>query len=234
MQNYLEMINKNSSERYKKKFTGGIIIKKVLFIFLPFLLIMFIVNTEFSETEAALSENLIRLHVVANSDSDVDQKLKIKVRDAIINKCGDVFGETEDICSARKNVMRNLDVIKECAVKEIRKNGFEYDVSVRLLKEDFPTKEYGELVLPKGNYEALKVEIGQAKGQNWWCVLFPPLCFVNDTCVSIDEDAVETFSQNIGDDNKEFVSKDKSASLEFRFKAYEMWQTGKRKLAWLF
>ena len=195
---------------------------------------IFAVNAEFSKTEAAISENLIRLHVVANSDSDDDQKLKIKVRDAIIEKCGNIFCKTKDIETARKNVCENIDVIKMCAQEEIRRNGFNYDVSINLTMEDFPTKEYGELILPKGTYEALKVEIGKAEGQNWWCVLFPPLCFVNDTCVSIDETSVETFSQNIGSDKKEFLSKDKNSSVEFKFKAYEMWQTGKKKLAWIF
>lgn len=208
--------------------------KKTIFIFLAFSFVILAISEDFSKTEAALSENLIRLHVVANSDSDEDQELKIKVRDAIINKCGNVFSETEDIFTARKNVCDNIEAIKKCAVEEIRKNGYDYDVNVCITKEDFPTKEYGDLILPMGNYEALKVEIGKAEGKNWWCVLFPPLCFVNDTCVSVDEDTIEAFSQNIGSDKKEFISKDKSSSVEFRFKAYEMWQTGKKKLAWIF
>lgn len=208
--------------------------KKIVFVFVSFLFIVFAINTEFSRTEAAISENLIRLHVVANSDSDDDQNLKIKVRDAIIDECGHIFSETKDINTARKNVSEQINAIKKCAIEEIRKNGYDYDVNIRLLNEDFPTKEYGELVLPTGKYEALKVEIGKAEGQNWWCVLFPPLCFVNDTCVSIDQEAVDAFSQNMEEGKKEFISKDKSSSVEFRFKAYEMWQTGKKRLALVF
>lgn len=208
--------------------------KKFLFIFLTVASFIFIIHTEFSKTEAALCENLLRLHVVANSDSNADQELKLKVRDAIIKDCSFLFNEETDAFKAKKLVSENLEKIRECALSEVKKQGFQYDVRVRLCKEEFPTKEYGELILPKGSYEALLVEIGSGKGQNWWCVLFPPLCFVNETCVSVSEESVEAFADGIGEDNKDFVTKEKSPKVELKFKAYEMWQYGKKRIAALF
>ena len=99
---------------------------------------------------------------------------------------------------------------------------------------DFPTKEYGNIILPAGSYEALKIEIGDAKGKNWWCVLFPPLCFVDETCVIPSSEAMDKIEDSLGEDGKEFVSKDKSSSVEFRFKTYEMWQNGKQRIAMWF
>ena len=208
--------------------------KKILFTSVAIFTIIFLIHSEFSKTEAALSDNLLRLHVVANSDSEDDQKLKLMVRDAIIEECSFLFEENSDISKAKCVVENNLEKIEKCAIEEIRRNGYDYDVRIYLGKSDFPTKQYGELTLPKGQYEALRVEIGSGTGQNWWCVLFPPLCFVNNTCVSVSEESVEAFSKSIGEGNKEFVSTKKRADVELKFKAYEVWQSGKKKLAMLF
>ena len=135
---------------------------------------------------------------------------------------------------ARSKIEGNIDFIRDIAKDEIRKNGYDYDVNVSLGMSDFPTKEYGNIILPAGSYEALKIEIGKAKGKNWWCVLFPPLCFVDETCVTPSSEAMDKIEDSLGEDGKEFVSKDKSSSVEFRFKTYEMWQNGKQRIAMWF
>ena len=193
-----------------------------------------IMGYRFDATEAALAGSVIRLHVLANSDSAEDQALKLKVRDRVIEETDGIFTDSENVVGAKSKIEGNIDFIKDIAKDEIRKNGYDYDVNVSLGMSDFPTKEYGNIILPAGSYEALKIEIGNAKGKNWWCVLFPPLCFVDETCVTPSSEAMDKIEDSLGEDGKEFVSKDKSSSVEFRFKTYEMWQNGKQRIAmWL-
>ena len=192
------------------------------------------IHAEFETTEAALSQNFIRLHVLANSDESCDQELKLKVRDRIIKETKGMFDENTDFRGAKQDICANMEKIKSYATDEIQKNGFDYPVKVSLGVSDFPTKEYGEIVLPKGRYEALKVEIGEAKGKNWWCVLFPPLCFVDETCVTVSGAGMSDVTQSLGKDGKEFLSTEKSSGVELKFKTYELWQSGKKKLAMIF
>ena len=193
-----------------------------------------LIHSQFEITEAALAKSVIRLHVIANSDSDSDQALKLKVRDRIIKETQGIFDSQSTIYAAREDIERNLDTIMKIAQDEIAKNGCDYPVKVSLGMSDFPTKEYGELVLPAGSYEALRVEIGSAQGKNWWCVLFPPLCFVDETCVTASGNAIETVAQSMGSTNPQFITKQKSPEVELKFRAYELWQSGKKKLAMWF
>lgn len=193
-----------------------------------------LIHSQFETTEAALAKSVIRLHVIANSDSDCDQALKLKVRDRIIKETEGIFEAQSTICAAREDIEHNLGTIRQIAQDEITANGYNYPVEVNLGMSDFPTKEYGELVLPAGSYEALRVEIGSAQGQNWWCVLFPPLCFVDETCVTASGEAIETVAQSMGSAGSEFITKQKSPEVELKFRAYELWQSGKKKLAMWF
>lgn len=122
---------------------------------------------------------LIRLHVIANSDSAFDQELKRKVRDKIILNMASEFMEAENINSARTVARANLVRIRKIAAGEIKAVGKDYPVAVELDRFAFPTKHYGPFILPAGDYEAVRVTIGSGGGANWWCVLFPPLCFVD-------------------------------------------------------
>ncbi len=140
--------------------------------------LIFSVQHKSPETVYA-SDNLIRLHVVANSDSAADQDLKRKVRDEIILYTEPEFIKAENLDSARSIARANLDGIKEVATREIKAQGKTYPVRVELDSFPFPTKHYGPFILPAGDYEAVKVTIGAGGGANWWCVLFPPLCFVD-------------------------------------------------------
>ncbi|MDF9409223.1 MAG: Stage II sporulation protein R (spore_II_R) [Pelotomaculum sp. PtaB.Bin013] len=125
------------------------------------------------------SDQLIRLHIVANSDCVVDQELKRKVRDEIIRYISPEFLEAGNIFTAREIAAANLGKIKEIAAREINAEGKDYSVDVKLDNFTFPTKHYGPFVLPAGDYESVQVVIGSGGGANWWCVLFPPLCFVD-------------------------------------------------------
>ncbi|MGE5576380.1 MAG: stage II sporulation protein R [Syntrophothermus sp.] len=123
--------------------------------------------------------NLIRLHVIANSDLVYDQELKLQVRDAIIREAAETFRSAKTIGEARQVLTANLARIDGIARRTVAEAGYHYPVRTELGVFPFPAKAYGVAVLPAGNYEALRVVIGAGQGKNWWCVLFPPLCFVN-------------------------------------------------------
>lgn len=133
--------------------------------------------------QAYKNGNLIRLHVVANSDSPVDQAIKYRVRDAIIGAMAAKFGRVENAEQARQVTQENLAYLQQLAVQEVRAAGKSYPVKVEMGRFAFPAKTYHhypcDFTLPAGNYEAVRVILGQGAGANWWCVLFPPLCFVD-------------------------------------------------------
>ena len=138
--------------------------------------------------EEEIYESVVRLHVLANSDSEEDQALKLKVRDGILEYTSQLVEDVENVPDAEKILYLNLDSIKEKASAIVRSEGFDQSVSVEIGRESYPTRKYGALSFPAGNYLSLKIMIGDATGQNWWCVLFPPLC------LSAAEDTDEAIS----------------------------------------
>lgn len=136
-------------------------------------------------------ENLVRLHVIANSDLDEDQRLKNEVRDVILEQMGPRFKEAGTIQEVRTILQGNLDYMRQLAENHLQKAGCKDPVRVEYGVFPFPVKGYGSIVLPAGEYEAVKVIIGEGRGANWWCVLFPPLCFVDITQGEIDETSAE-------------------------------------------
>ncbi|ADL08913.1 stage II sporulation protein R [Thermosediminibacter oceani] len=136
-----------------------------------------------------LSSKIIRLHVVANSDSPEDQELKLRVRDAVIKALENDLSKVEDIDLSREYIKAHLKDIEEIARKEIKKSGRDHSVRVLFGRFPFPVKTYGFITLPAGEYEALRIIIGRGEGKNWWCVLFPPLCFVDITHAVAREEA---------------------------------------------
>ncbi len=155
---------------------------KSVILFVLIILLILVVNNFFIDNKTTLKSNeLIRLHVVANSDNDDDQNLKKKIRNKIINQLDNQFTCLNNIRDVRKVVFTNIPLIENIAINEIKQSNKNYSVKATLGKYPFPTKWYGNFILPAGDYEALKVVLGEGKGANWWCVLFPPLCFVDIT-----------------------------------------------------
>ena len=128
-----------------------------------------------------LENSVFRLHVIANSDSKEDQNLKYIVRDKLLQYMNSYLSNTSTKEDAIKIANEHLDEFKQVAINTIKEQGYSYNVNVKVGNFEFPTKTYGDISLPAGFYDALRVEIGEAKGQNWWCVMFPPLCFVDVT-----------------------------------------------------
>lgn len=126
--------------------------------------------------EEEIYQNAVRLHVLAHSDAQADQELKYLVRDALLVQCRDLFGTCQNAAQAQQTAQQNLDVLTRTAERVIAENGYDYPCSVCIGTEHYPTREYGEMVFPAGDYISLRVLIGDAAGKNWWCVLFPPLC----------------------------------------------------------
>lgn len=129
--------------------------------------------------QKGIGGKVVRFHVLANSDSEADQALKLAVRDRVLQEYGDLL-ETctskEETLAALKNAQQE---ISETAEAEVLAQGYTYPVRVSLVREEFPFKKYGDLIFPAGVYDALRIEIGEAKGKNWWCVLYPQMCYVD-------------------------------------------------------
>ncbi len=127
-------------------------------------------------TDAELYDNIIRLHVLANSDTSEDQSMKLKVRDGILTTVAELLEGITDRTAAETILRENLSTIESSAKKVLLENSSAYTVSVTLTKEEYPTRVYENYTLPAGTYTSLRILIGEAEGQNWWCVLFPQLC----------------------------------------------------------
>lgn len=184
--------------------------KKFLILVLFVSLILIDAFTYAHTIQNEIADKVIRLHVLANDDSDYSQNLKLKVRDAILefmkNKNFDNYNE------AYASISNSLNDICEVATKTLALNNCYLNVSVTLDKSYFPQKTYNNLSFPAGVYTALKVNIGEAKGHNWWCVMYPTLCFSDNNCVSID--AEKNLKENLSDESFDIITQKST----FRFK----------------
>lgn len=168
-----------------------------------------------------ISNSVFRLHVIANSDTEADQNLKYIVRDNLLEYmntlCADCSTKEEAILVAQQNI----ETFKKIALETIKNEGFNYSVNVRIGNFEFPTKHYGDISLPAGYYDALRVEIGESKGQNWWCVMFPPLCFVDVSSGVVPEESKEDLENSLNDEEFAIVSDNDSLNIKLKFKILE-------------
>jgi len=138
-----------------------------------------------------LRGEVLRLHIIANSDSDEDQRLKLCVRDEILRHSSELFGEVESRCEAERSVAQKLPEIKKIAEQTLRREGCYAEVSAEITDMAFDERTYGDSTMPAGEYRALRITIGEAAGHNWWCVLFPPLCIPAACGAVIDDEEKE-------------------------------------------
>ncbi len=172
-------------------------------------------------------EKLIRFHVLANSDSDEDQNLKLKVRDAVIDYLQPKLSKSKNIEESELIIKKEYEKIEEIGKNIILENGYNYDIKVGIDYSEFPTKKYSNVVLPAGEYKALRIIIGEGKGKNWWCVMFPPLCFVDEDKAIIDKETDYKLRQVLTEEEYELISqnnKKQSNRVQIKFKIVEIIQ----------
>lgn len=190
-----------------------------------FLLSAFIIVSAVSYVSAVsnnISNSVFRLHVIANSDSDEDQKLKYIVRDNLIQYMNTLTKNITSKEDAIKIAKEHEQDFYNIAVKTIKDNGYDYDVKIEIGNSYFPTKYYGDISLPAGYYDALKVEIGESAGQNWWCVMFPPLCFVDMSTGIVPDESKQTMKDNLPEEEYALISEsNNNSNLSFKFKLIE-------------
>ena len=142
-----------------------------------------------------IAEKILRFHVLANSDGSADQEIKEKVRDAIGTYMEPVLKDAGNLSETRCIVEENLENIEEVARETLAENGVSYDVSASLEHTEFPEKTYGSYTFPAGEYEALRVVLGEGEGHNWWCVLYPNMCFRGSVYEVVDEEAEQALRE---------------------------------------
>jgi len=180
--------------------------------------IAFIVGIVCVRDQQELASKMIRLHVIANSDSEEDQSLKLKVRDCVIETVGSLLEGERNIENAADIISRNIPDIEEKAEKVLVENGSLYKVEAELGIEEHQTREYDTFTLPAGFYKSLRIKIGDASGQNWWCVVFPPLCF---TAAAEFEETAE--AAGLTDEEIKLIA-DQDNKVVFKFKILEIVQ----------
>ena len=206
--------------------------KYIILILVLFLFLIFSAYSYASTVNENLSDNVFRLHVIANSDSKEDQDLKYKVRDKLIEYMKSITSNIENKEEVINIAYNNIENFQKIAEQVIKDNGFNYPVKIEIGNFSFPTKTYGDISFPSGFYDALKVEIGNASGQNWWCVMFPPLCFVDVTSGVVPESSKENLETNLGQEEYDIISNNNESDvIEFKFKIVEFFEDLGIKLA---
>ncbi len=174
-------------------------------------------NNDISTIQQGISHKIIRFHVIANSDSDADQALKLKVKEAVVNYTAELLcnsksiSETEDLLSSHTN-----DIIS-IANNVISENDYDYPVTAEITDTYFPTKSYGSYTFPPGTYRAFQIKIGEAKGKNWWCVLYPPLCFIDISHGTVNPESEELLKETLTTDEFQAVSDEYTVKYRFKY-----------------
>ena len=173
-----------------------------------------------------IAAKVVRFHVLANSDSEADQNLKLAVRDRVLQEYGDLL----ETCENKEETLTALEHAKqeicETAAKEVVAQGYDYPVRVSIVREEFPFKKYDDLIFPAGVYDALRIEIGEAEGQNWWCVLYPQMCFVDAAWGYSTEESHRKLENMLTEEEFLIVSALEQEELtpKIKLKILEFWQ----------
>lgn len=165
--------------------------------------------------QESIAQNIIRFHVRANSDSDSDQQLKLKVKNEVTALLQPMLTNSDSVEQSRNIIAQHMQDIKDTALDTIHNEGYSYDVNVYFEKSYFPMKSYADVTFPPGEYEAFRIDIGDADGRNWWCVLYPPLCFVDAVYGELPKESKEQLKNVLTDDEYNAITK---VRYKYRFK----------------
>ena len=214
--------------------------KKIIIIPIVFLIAVLGIRTynkiEEYKIQKEISSKIIRFHVRANSDSEEDQKLKLKVRDEVMAYLDERLPKSGSVKDAKAVLNDNIEEIGQIALATIHKEGYNYSIRVYFEESYFPIKTYGDMVFPAGKYEAFRIDIGDSEGKNWWCVMFPPLCFVDVTSGIVPDDSKELLKENLSQEEYDLICNGNSEDLNnsditFKFKIVELLNNTKMMLA---
>lgn len=171
------------------------------------------VSAKVEKTQEHMAEEVLRFHVLANSDSKEDQNLKMKVKDTVVSWMEEEM-DTESLAQTKAFIRSHLPQIEALAEETIQKEGYSYPVRASLEWTDFPEKTYGDITFPAGTYEALRIQIGEAQGHNWWCVLYPSLCFIDSVHAVVPEKGKKQLEHVLTEEEYEMVT----ATSKFKIK----------------
>lgn len=205
---------KSKTEEYRTLVAIGVI-------FIVLIVIIVGIIRYSKEVTDSISKEVIRFHVVANSDTTDDQLLKQKVRDEVIGFIEPLIEECESVEDTRYIIEGSLPIIKEISEEVIEDWGKDYQVYVALDKANFPTKSYGDVVLPAGEYEACRIVIGEGKGENWWCVMYPPLCYLDVATGVVPLEGKEQLEKELNEEQYNLLTNKEDKNYEIRFKLVE-------------
>lgn len=186
----------------------------------------FLLGIWLEREQSDLADSVLRLHVLANSDSESDQALKLKVRDRVLAEAESILPEEISREEAEQMLQDNLFRLAAAGAEVVAQEGYDYPVSAELKETWFPTKEYEDFALPAGQYQALRIVIGEGEGQNWWCVVFPPLCLG-----SVSESAQKTALEAGMGERQVALLTGESEGYIIKFKALEIWEQIKAVLS---
>lgn len=175
-----------------------------------------------SSIHTDLSDNLIRLHVVADNDGEEAQDVKLKVRDRLLCEMSRYFENTDSARECEKLVLENMDKIVSYANDELAKCGVPYSAKAYYGEFEFPTKVYANVMLPRGRYNAVRVELGKAEGKNWWCVMFPPLCFTEESTGTLEDKEDKILKNSLDRESYDIITSGGKPDFEVKFKILEL------------
>lgn len=171
-----------------------------------------------SATQGALADEVLRLHVVANSDSDADQAVKLQVRDAILTAATPYLDGVQGQDEAQQALEPHLEELADAGAQVLTQAGMDYPITVSITDQWFPTREYTDFALPAGTYRSLQVILGEGQGHNWWCVVYPPLCLS-----SVSEESVATSASGVLSEDQISLISGQDGEYVLRFKVLEWW-----------
>lgn len=186
-------------------------------ILMAFLVTGIAVNVKKDKMQKELAEQVFRFHVLANSDSKEDQDLKLKVKDRILSYMKEELPESDSVEMTKEWAKSHTKELEEVAAEVIREEGYDYTVKASVLFCNFPDKSYGDVTFPAGGYEALRIEIGEGGGQNWWCVLYPNLCFFDAVHAVVPDEGKEDLKKVLEEDTYEMVTSTSRFKIKWFF-----------------
>ena len=194
---------------------------KIIAAFTAALCITFIATGYSERVQADLQDNLIRLHIIADSDNDADQEIKLKVRDRVLKYISEKIDTSGDDC--RDEIVNNLDEIEKIADNTLEENGFQYKSHAEYGKFEFPQKSYKSMTLPAGEYYGVRIVLGGGGGHNWWCVMYPPVCINENGEAGLGSESEKILREKLDADTYDIVT-GKNDNVVVKFKLVELIQ----------